>query len=196
MQNHRRAVQVSNLYPSTHLSGISPLLPPGYFWHVVIYRLHGGQKAQSSFYKQCIKECQEKLGIIFSTRDTLFIPEISYQGDLKKMQPKYQTWKINLVYTKTNEYIHSSFTHISLTLVFPRDKEENLITSLSSPSINYFLHSPVFNKHSISTTLINNYIKSQKSSSPDILKYKGHSKSKVNSKVCVLILKYLDLTIF
>jgi len=31
MQNHRKTVQVSNLYSSTYLSGISPLLSPGYF---------------------------------------------------------------------------------------------------------------------------------------------------------------------
>jgi len=31
IQNHRRAVQVSNLYPSTYLSGISLLLSTSYF---------------------------------------------------------------------------------------------------------------------------------------------------------------------
>jgi len=112
------------------------------------------------------------------------------------MQPECWTWKINSVSTKTNEYVHSSFTHISPTLVFSRDQEENLITSLSLSSIGYSLHSSVFNKHSTSIALINNYIKSEESSFTDILKYKGHSKSKVNSKVCVLILKYLDLIIF
>ena len=31
MQNHGKAVQVSNPYPSIYLSGISLLLSPGYF---------------------------------------------------------------------------------------------------------------------------------------------------------------------
>jgi len=78
IQNHGRVVWVSNFYSLTHLSGISLLLSPGYFWHNVIYRLCRERRAQSCFYRQCIKKCQEKLGILFSTRDSLLIFKISY----------------------------------------------------------------------------------------------------------------------
>jgi len=112
------------------------------------------------------------------------------------MQPKCCTWKINSVSTKTNKYMHFSFIHIFSTFVFPRDQEENFTTLLLLLFINYSLYPFVFNKHFTSIALINNYIKSQKSPSTDILKYKDHFKSNVNLKIYVLILKYLDLTIF
>ena len=51
MQNHGRAVWVSNPHPSIHLFGISPLLSPNYFQHNIIYRLCKGRRAQSCFYR-------------------------------------------------------------------------------------------------------------------------------------------------
>ena len=88
------------------------------------------------------------------------------------MQLEYQTWKINSVFTKTNEYVHFSYTYISPALFFPKKKEENIVdltTSFpSSLSINSSLHSLTFNKHPTLTIPVNYSMKGQRSSFTDI----------------------------
>jgi len=96
------------------------------------------------------------------------MPKISYQEDLKKMQSEYQTWKINSVSTKTDEYVHSFYTYISPALSFSKKKEENIVDLItpfpSLLSIDSPLHFLTFDKHPTPTIPVNYPVKGQKSS--------------------------------
>ena len=124
------------------------------------------------------------------------MPKISYQGDLKKMQPECQTQKINSVFTKTDEYVYFSYTHISPALSFPKKKEENIVDlttpSLSSLSIDSPLYPLTFNKHPTPTIPVNYFMKGQRSPFTNIQNlWKQKIQPEVELEISILILKYL-----
>jgi len=91
---------------------------------------------------------------------------------LKKIQLEYQIWKINSVFTNTDEYVHSSYIHVSPAFSFPKKKEENIIDlttlSLLSLFIDFPLHFLTFNKHPTPTILVNYPMKGQRSPFTDV----------------------------
>ena len=124
------------------------------------------------------------------------MPKISYQRDLKKMQLECQTQKINSVFTKTDEYVYSSYTHISPALSFPKKKKENIVDLITpsplSLSINSSLHSLTFNKHPTPTIPVNYSMKGQRSPFTDIQDLQKHKiQPEVELEISISILKYL-----